>query len=87
MIRLTCHDDAPVQVMDEHQMFRLIRASFNQRRKTLFNGLRNAVDVNYSAEEIKEAIAACGCSPSVRGEALTLAEFAGLSDTLTQYRG
>lgn len=86
VIRLTCHDEAPVQVMDEHQMFRLIRASFNQRRKTLFNGLRNAVDVNYSAEEIKEAIAACGFSPSVRGEALTLAEFAGLSDTLTQYR-
>ena len=86
VIRLTCHDEVPVQVQDEHQMFRLIRASFNQRRKTLFNGLRNAADVGYSADEIKAAISDCGFSPSVRGEALTLAEFAKLSDTLTQCR-
>ena len=86
VIRLTCHEKPPVEVKDEHQMFRLIRASFNQRRKTLFNGLRNATDVNYSAEQIKTAIETCGLPASVRGEALTLEEFARLSDTLTQMK-
>ena len=84
MIRLTCHDDPPVKVKDEHLMFRLIRASFNQRRKTLFNGLRNAPEVNYSPEQIRAAIESCGLSPSVRGEALRLEEFAALSDSLSE---
>ena len=63
-------------------MFRLIRASFNQRRKTLQNGLSNAQDLSFSKEEIAAAIESLGLSPSVRGETLTLAQFAALSDVL-----
>ena len=84
VIRLTCHAEAPVKVKDEHLMFRLIRASFNQRRKTLFNGLRNAPEVKASQEQIRMAIENCGLSPSVRGEALTLEEFSALSDALIE---
>lgn len=82
VIQLTCHDEPPVKVRDEHLMFTLIRASFNQRRKTLFNGLRNAPDVKYSPEDIKSAMEACQLPPTVRGETLTLEEFAALSDAL-----
>ena len=84
VIRLTCHAEAPVKVKDEHLMFRLIRASFNQRRKTLFNGLRNTPEVKASQEQIRMAIENCGLSPSVRGEALTLEEFSALSDALIE---
>ena len=84
MIRLTCHEEAPVKVKDEHLMFKLIRASFNQRRKTLFNGLRNAPEIGHTPEQIREAIESCGLSSSVRGEALRLEEFAALSDALTE---
>ena len=82
VIRLTRHAKPPVEVKDKDLMFRLIRASFNQRRKTLQNGLSNAQDLSFSKEEIVAAIESLGLSPSVRGETLTLAQFAALSDVL-----
>lgn len=82
VIRLTRHAKPPVEVRDKDLMFRLIRASFNQRRKTLQNGLSNAQDLSFSKEQIAAAIASLGLSPSVRGETLTLAQFAALSDAL-----
>lgn len=80
VIRLTRHKEVPVQVEDEKLMFRIIRASFNQRRKTLVNGLNNAPDIPFSKEKIAEAITELGVSPSIRGEALTLEQFAKLSN-------
>ena len=65
-------------------MFRLIRASFNQRRKTLQNGLSNAQDLSFSKEEIAAAIESLGLSPSVRGEALSLEQFAQLANLLSK---
>lgn len=82
VIRLTRHKEVPVQVEDEKLMFRIIRASFNQRRKTLANGLNNAPDIPLSKEKIAEAIAELGVNPSIRGEALTLEEFAALSNII-----
>lgn len=82
VIRLTRHKEAPVKTVDEKLMFRLIRASFNQRRKTLVNSLKNSPELSFSKEEIQEAIAACGFSEGVRGEALTLADFAALTNEL-----
>ena len=67
---------------DERLMFRIIRASFNQRRKTLANGLKNSPELDFTKEEIEAAIETLGKGPSVRGEALTLEEFARLSDEL-----
>ena len=80
VIRLTRHEQPPVEVKDEKLMFRLIRASFNQRRKTLANGLKNDASLPYTKEVVEEAIAACGLPATVRGEALTLAEFAELAN-------
>ena len=82
VIRLTLHDRAPVAVKDEKLMFALIRASFNQRRKTLVNGLCNAQELSYTKEQVTEALAELGFSPTVRGETLTLSDFARLADTL-----
>ncbi len=82
VIRLTRHQEMPVKVKDEKLMFSLIRASFNQRRKTLQNGLSNSAELSFSKEEIAAAIQALGLSPTVRGEALTLEQFAGLADAL-----
>ena len=82
VIRLTRHTEAPVKTVDEKLMFRLIRASFNQRRKTLVNSLKNSSGLSFGKEEIQEAIAACGFSEGVRGEALTLADFAALTNAL-----
>lgn len=82
VIRLTRHKEAPVKTVDEKLMFRLIRASFNQRRKTLVNSLKNSPELSFSKEEIQAAIAACGFSECVRGEALTLADFAALTNEL-----
>lgn len=82
VIRLTRYEQPPVQVKDEKMLFKIIRASFNQRRKTLQNGLNNSSELNFTKEEIAAAIAAAGFSPSVRGEALTLAQFAQLTDLL-----
>jgi len=80
VIRLTRYKEPPVKVKDEKLMFKLIRASFNQRRKTLANGLNNSTEINFSKEEIMAAIESLNKGPSIRGEALTLSEFAALSD-------
>ena len=80
VIRLTRYKEPPVKVRDEKLMFKLIRASFNQRRKTLANGLNNSPEINFSKEEITAAIEALHKGPSIRCEALTLSEFAALSD-------
>ena len=87
VIKLTVHEETPVTVRDEKLMFRLIRASFNQRRKTLANGLKNSPELHYSKEQIEEAIEKLGTSPSVRGEALTLEQFARLADILLELEG
>ena len=85
VIRLTCQEQPPVEVKDERLIFDIIRASFNQRRKTLANGLNNSDKLSFSKEEITEAIESLGKGSSVRGEALTLEEFAGLSNYLWKY--
>lgn len=82
VIRLTRHDNPPVEVTDEKLMFRLIRASFNQRRKTLVNGLKNASDLSFTKEQIEAAIEAIGQPLTIRGEALTLSQFAQLANQL-----
>lgn len=64
-------------------MFKLIRASFNQRRKTLQNGLNNSPEISYSKEQIIAAIESLDVSPTIRGEALTLKQFAQLSNYLS----
>ncbi len=84
VIRLTRHREPAVQVKDEKLLFRLIRASFNQRRKTLQNGWSNSSELIFSKEEIAGVIRAMGLSPTVRGEALTLEQFAGLSNLLSE---
>lgn len=86
VIRLTRHKTSPVEVKEPDLMFRLIRASFNQRRKTLQNGLNNSPEVDFSKEQIIEAIESLGLSPSVRGETLTLEQFAALSNSFTDLR-
>ena len=82
VIRLTRYKEPPVQVKDEKMLFKIIRASFNQRRKTLQNGLNNSSELNFTKDQIAAAIAEAGFSPSVRGEALTLEQFAKLTDIL-----
>lgn len=82
VIRLTCHEKPPVMVKNETMMFKIIRASFNQRRKTLVNGLNNSPEVPYSKEVILDALRQMGLSESIRGEALTLEQFAKLTDVL-----
>lgn len=84
VIRLTRHQCPPVAVKDPKLMFALIRASFNQRRKTLVNGLNNSPELFFSKKEIEEAISASGFLPSVRGEALTLEQFAQLANVLAK---
>lgn len=80
VIRLTRHAAPPVEVVDAKLMFRIIRASFNQRRKTLANGLNNSPELSFGKDEIQRAIKACGFPEGVRGEALTLEEFAALAN-------
>jgi len=82
VIRLTRYEEPPVKVQDEKKMFALIRASFNQRRKTLVNGLGNAPGLQVSKEQAAQALEKMGLSPTIRGEALTLEQFAALSDLL-----
>ena len=86
VIRLERYEEPPVKVKDEKLMFRIIRASFNQRRKTLANGLKNSAELDYTKEEIEAAIEALGRGASIRGEALTLEEFAKLADFLYDCR-
>ena len=82
VIRLTRYEVPPVQVNDERKMFALIRAAFNQRRKTLVNGLGNASELHISKERAAQVLEEMRLSPTVRGEALTLEQFAELSNRL-----
>lgn len=84
VIRLKKHETCPVEVDDAQFMFKLIRASFNQRRKTLANGLSNSSELTLSKEKIAAAIESLGVSPSIRGEALTLGQFAQLANYFTR---
>ena len=84
VIRLTRHKEMPVQVADPKLMFRLIRASFNQRRKTLQNGLNNAPDVSFTKEQIVAAIESLGVPATIRGEALDVQQFAQLANYFTE---
>ena len=84
VIRLTRHQKPPVEVMDEKLMFRLIRASFNQRRKTLANGLKNSGELNLSKEVITAAIEKLGKGSSVRGVALDREELARLTNIIKE---
>ena len=82
VICLECHQHPPVCVKNEKQMFALIRASFQQRRKTLANGLDHFPGISFSKEEIQEKIRLLGLPVNVRGETLTLEQFAALSDAM-----
>lgn len=84
VIRLTRHEKSPVEVEDETLMFDIIRASFNQRRKTLVNGLNNSDKLSLPKEVITEAVEQLGKGAGVRGEALSLEEFAKLSNYIKQ---
>ncbi len=86
VIRLTAHQERPVEVEDEKLMFKLVRASFNQRRKTLQNGLNNSPEINFSKEQIVQAIEELGRGASIRGEALTLEEFARLANIFSEMK-
>jgi 16S rRNA (adenine1518-N6/adenine1519-N6)-dimethyltransferase len=84
VINLTLHKESPIEVRDEKLLFRMIRASFNQRRKTLMNGLNNSPEISFTKEEVGEALAALGISENIRGEALTLEQFAALANQLSK---
>ena len=84
VIRLTRYEGPPVTVKDESLMFKLIRASFNQRRKTLQNGIANSPELPYSKAQVEKALEKMGLAANVRGESLTLAEFAKLSDIISE---
>lgn len=85
VIRLTRHAEPPVNVEDEKLMFQIIRASFNQRRKTLANGLNNFPGLNLSKEAIQQCIEELGVPATIRGEALSLAQFAQLSNIIGKH--
>lgn len=85
VIRMTLHKEALVKLEDERLMFKLIRASFNQRRKTLVNSLNNSYELGFSKEQIQKALASLNISENVRGEALGLEEFAALANKLSEY--
>ena len=87
VIRLTRHKEVPVQVNDEKLMFKIIRASFNQRRKTMTNSVGNSPELSVSKEQMAAALEKCGLSATVRGEALTLAQFAELANVLSEDTG
>ena len=87
VIRLERYEKPPVQVKDEKLMFRLIRASFNQRRKTLVNGLKNSQELSFDKETIEKAILVCGLPLTIRGEALTLEQFAQLANMFSEKQG
>ena len=85
VIKLTRHKEPTVNVADEKLMFK-IRASFNQRRKTLVNGLKNSPELSFSKEQIVKAIEKIGKPETIRGEALTLEEFAELANAFTELK-
>lgn len=82
VIRLTRHENPPVDVDNEKLMFQVIRASFNQRRKTLANGLNNFGSFSLGKEEIQKSIEELGVPVNIRGEALSLEQFAKLSNII-----
>ncbi len=84
VINLTLHKEAPIEVRNEKLLFKMIRASFNQRRKTLMNGLNNSSEISFSKEEIGQALTALGIPENIRGEALTLEQFAALANHLSK---
>ncbi len=86
VITLKRYQTPPVQVDDEALLFDLIRASFNQRRKKLSNGVANFAKFSFSREQVETALEAIGLSAGIRGEKLTLAEFAALSNELGRLR-
>ena len=86
VIKLTRHKEPTVNVADEKLMFKIIRASFNQRRKTLVNGLKNSPELSFSKEQIVKAIEKIGKPETIRGEALTLEEFAELANAFTELK-
>lgn len=87
VIQLTRYEKPPVEVADEHLMFRLIRASFNQRRKTMTNSVGNSPELSVSKEQMAAVLEKCGLSATVRGEALTLEQFAELANVLSEDTG
>lgn len=84
VIRLTKYDEPPVKVNDESLMFKLIRAAFNQRRKTLQNAIANSQDLDFTKAQVEKSLEKMNLSANVRGERLTLEEFAMLSDIISQ---
>lgn len=86
VIKLTRHKEPTVNVADEKLMFKIIRASFNQRRKTLVNGLKNSPELSFSKEQIVKAIEKIGKPETIRGEVLTLEEFAELANAFTELK-
>ena len=87
VIQLVRYDKPPVEVEDEHLMFKIIRASFNQRRKTMTNSVGKSGGINITKEQFSEALDMCGLSQTIRGEALTLEQFAQLSNAITKLGG
>ena len=86
VIRLDCLAKTPVEVKDEKLLFQLIRASFNQRRKTLQNGIANSAELPFSKAQAAEAVSRAGFDAGIRGEKLKLQEFARLADVLGEMR-
>ena len=86
VIRLDRYTESPVKVTDEKLFFQIIRASFNQRRKTLVNGLMNGMNLGYTKEELGEILLSIGWKENIRGEALTIEEFAQLSNIISSRR-
>ena len=86
VIRLKRHSDNPFDVKDSELMFKIIKASFNQRRKTLANGIKNSPELQYTREQVEEALCRLGKNANIRGEALTPEEFAELSNILGEMK-
>lgn len=86
VIRLSRYEKPPVEVQDEKKMFALIRAAFNQRRKTLVNAISNAGIYGITKDDVQAALEKLGLSPTIRGEALSLSQFAKLSDEIVHQK-
>ena len=84
VVQLDVYDKPPIRSIDERLMFQIIRASFNQRRKTLVNGLKNSPELTLEKEAIQRALEKCGLSADVRGEDMSLEQFAELADIFAQ---
>ena len=85
VVRIKLHKEKPYKPLDEKLFFRVIKASFEQRRKTLLNGLTNGMS-DFSKEDVSEAIEACGHRPDIRGEKLSTAEFVELANKLYEIK-